>query len=220
MKYIEKGEPPKEFEDYKKTPEASFSDLGKEKNCSIKRILKESLLAEQGYICCYCGNRIGRGNSSIEHFMPKDENLYPELQLEYSNLLASCRIGDSKRSKKELFEGKKFPLNCDVKKDNNIISVSPLDPNCESLFTYDEEGNIYGLTKAARYAIEILGLNNAYLVHERKAAIDAYSVIEDASVLEEDLEYLSKKDEEGKFKPFCFAVIYYIKNYMLAVEAA
>lgn len=37
-----------------------------------KQILHESLLAEQGWVCCYCGRHISRLDSHIEHFRPQE----------------------------------------------------------------------------------------------------------------------------------------------------
>lgn len=53
-----------------------------------KKKLKEILLKEQGYICCYCGQRVEETNSHIEHVRPKKENKH--LTYEYYHLLISC----------------------------------------------------------------------------------------------------------------------------------
>ena len=52
MKYIQKNDPPKSLEEYKQTDGASFKDLD-ENHTNIKREIKNSLIAEQGGICCY-----------------------------------------------------------------------------------------------------------------------------------------------------------------------
>lgn len=44
------------------TPE---TDTGEKVN--PKQALQKALLQEQGYICCYCGKRIGEENIRIEH---------------------------------------------------------------------------------------------------------------------------------------------------------
>lgn len=68
-----------------------------------KAEIKKSLLKEQGYICCYCGNRIikDRNSSHIEHLIPKSKKdnagnyvqLNKEKVYDYDNLLASCYGG-------------------------------------------------------------------------------------------------------------------------------
>lgn len=219
MKYIRKTEPPQELEEYKTTEGATFDKLDKEYSY-IKRIVKDSLLAEQGYICCYCGKRINRENSMIEHFKPKGKGLYPELQLEYSNLLASCRGGSTERAAKIKFNQKKFPLSCDAKKENRVIEVSPTDPNCENFFAYDEDGEIYGLNSKANWAIEILGLNNEFLKNQRKAAIETYRNLPDETDWNEEIEFLSSLNKQGQYKPYCFVAINYIQHYKLDLVAA
>ncbi len=58
-----------------------------------KKDLKDALMNEQGYICCYCNIRISRENSHIEHFSPKNQETgFPDDALNYQNLLASCTI--------------------------------------------------------------------------------------------------------------------------------
>lgn len=54
-----------------------------------KNNLKEALLKEQGYICCYCGQELENGiPTAIEHFRPK--SVYKNLIFDYNNLMASC----------------------------------------------------------------------------------------------------------------------------------
>lgn len=219
MKYIQKRESPQSLEEYKLTEGASFDDLS-DNHSKVKRELKSSLMAEQGYICCYCGRRIERLSSTIEHFKPKAKGLFPELQLEYSNLLASCRGGNREREKKERYQGKKFPLSCDAKKDNRVIEVCPTDPNCESYFEYDEDGEIYGVNAKAKWAIEILGLDNEFLNNQRKAAIEPYRDLPDDTDWKSEIEFLSTPNRDGQYEPYCFAVIYYIKHYKLILAAA
>ena len=59
-----------------------------------KRELKQSLLEDQGYICCYCGKRIENDSTTpIEHLNPK--SIYKNRTYDYTNLLASCDGGSS-----------------------------------------------------------------------------------------------------------------------------
>jgi uncharacterized protein (TIGR02646 family) len=56
--------------------------------------LKEHLVKEQGYLCCYCGARVFPDhNSHVEHLLPK--NAHKHLTYDYGNLLVSC-MGGSK----------------------------------------------------------------------------------------------------------------------------
>jgi uncharacterized protein (TIGR02646 family) len=67
-----------------------------------KQMLREFLLREQGFICCYCGQRLlNNEKSPIEHLEPKSLKFWNEdegkhdyvnvhLTYDYDNLLASC----------------------------------------------------------------------------------------------------------------------------------
>lgn len=211
MKYIQKNAPPKSLEEYKITEGATFKDLDKN-HTSIKREVKNSLIEEQGGICCYCGTRIDRTDSMIEHFKPKAKGYFPELQLEYSNLLASCLGGQINRQ-----TNRRFPLCCDANKKNRVIEVSPTDPDCESYFKYDDDGNIYGITPEARYAIQILNLNNEVQKNRRKAAIAAYINLPEETDWQEEIRFLAARDRNGLYQPYCFVAIYYIKNFLVPI---
>lgn len=78
---------------------------GKQKNA-----LRQSLLAEQGHICCYCGNRIENkpGQVVIEHLLPKSKPAYRHLIFEYENLLLSCN-GCGKRAIYEVKQDDTLP---------------------------------------------------------------------------------------------------------------
>lgn len=214
MKYIVKSLSPVSLEEYKKTPGACYNDMPQK----VKEEVRQSLVSEQGGICCYCGSRIVPNHHSvIEHLYPKGLKQYSHLQLEYTNLLCSCDGGESDRTRKPKAEKRKFPSFCDDKKNNRILNLTPLDPTCETQFSYDEEGHIYGETDVAREAIEILGLECSPLVNLRKAAIKPYLNLElDEDGWNEEIADLSQR-HDGNFRSFCFAVIYYIKNFKMAV---
>lgn len=86
MKHVLKQASPQKFEDWKS--ENSYT------HWEAPGFLKEHLLTEQGYICCYCGMRIFKDHYTIiEHLEPRAK--YPHKMYEYTNLLASCN-GDQK----------------------------------------------------------------------------------------------------------------------------
>ncbi len=213
MKYIIKQSSPTSLENYKKEIGACFDELPK----IVKDELRHSLFDEQGGICCYCGKRISDNYTSvIEHLYPRGLKQYVHLQLEYTNLLCSCDGGVSDRTGKSKAEKRKFPSYCDDKKNNRVLKVHPLCIDCEKKFGYDEEGHIYGLTPEAGETIEILGLDCATLVNLRKAAIEPYVEQQQSdSEWNQIIERLKKKTN-GIFSSFCFAVIYYIKNFKMA----
>jgi len=204
MKYIQKQTPPLEFIKYQRKKGSSFSDLSEK----IKESLRKSLLEEQGYICCYCGQRVEFENSVIEHI--KCRQRYPCLQLDYTNLVCSCRGGQDKR-----VHNRQYPLNCDANKGNMDIHVSPLDEECFKRLDFDDAGNIYGLDKEAKDTIEVLNLNNCKLKNIRNSAIEAYRWCDDQTDWRDELARIKEPYSDGQYEPFCFVIQKFIENYRL-----
>ena len=98
-----------------------------------------------------------------------------------------------------------------------MIEVSPTDPDCESCFKYDDEGNIYGTTPKACHAIQILNLNNEVQKNRRRAAIQVYSNLPKETDWQDEIRFLSARDRNGLYQPYCFAAIYYIKNFLMPI---
>ena len=212
MQYIEKGQEPSGLKHYKETPGVCFLHLPSE----VKTELKESLLREQGYICCYCGKRIELDPSTkLEHLLCRAQ--HPDLELVYENIIASCDGSQGEHDRK------RFPIHCDAKKRNKMIDISPLCQDCEDRFWYDEDGGIYGGSDTVQKVIDTLGLDCATVKNRRKAAIKAYTIYRDFPELTEEtpdfwrikLEYNLTRDSEGKYPEYCFAVRYYIRGHCL-----
>jgi uncharacterized protein (TIGR02646 family) len=104
--------------------------------------LRTSLLDEQGKICCYCQKKIptvkneyGNPLMKTEHFIPKNgKEADTSLQLEYSNLLASCKGNSDKK-------GVKFKDHCDSSKGHKRLKILPnpaeiRQVNCNHFFKY------------------------------------------------------------------------------------
>ena len=85
MKYIEKNNEPQIFTEWKNSGTKTYSNL---RNL-VKSELKNTLLLEQGYICCYCESKILSDNSHIEHLDPQCNNNGNDL--DFNNLLCSCQ---------------------------------------------------------------------------------------------------------------------------------
>lgn len=93
MRRIQKTIAPQEFIDFRKNmPGTGFGNLSGEP----KNALRKRLLEDQGYICCYCGQRIDDDNTKIEHIKP--QKYFPELSLDFNNMLASCDGGEKDRN--------------------------------------------------------------------------------------------------------------------------
>lgn len=210
MRYIIKNAEPHELSKYRETPGVCFDEM----DSQTKAAVKSSLLKEQGYLCCYCGKQIELDiHTILEHLLPRGVPQYRSLELYYENILASCDGGQRERAS----GNKRFPEYCDSKKKNYIIPITPLDPTCECSFIYDEVGEIHpavATNNDAIRTIDILGLNNPYLNHCRKAVIDAYkdwNLSRDQWMNE--LEKLNKMTD--RLIEFCFVARYYIQNYKI-----
>jgi len=169
------------------------------------------LLQEQGFICSYCGRRITKDISHIEHLKPRYP--YTELTLEYTNMLASCQ---RERERKE-------PLHCGSKKDhwyNEDLMVSPINVNCAEFFRYTDDGQILATNNsekqlAAQTTIDKLALNIDKLKDLRAKALEPILEIINAITEGERQDLIlgfSETDSKGYYEEFCAAIIYLLKN--------
>lgn len=230
MRYIKKQQAPPKFTQWKAEAnedwQPHWSSNKKKTNFQNpqKQIVHQSLLKEQGYICCYCQRRIDLNNSHIEHFKPKDEDYYPELSLEYNNFLASCQkekitLEDSEEKIREYAES---PVHCGHAKGNwydEKLTVSPLIQNCADYFRYTEAGEILPSedpykNEAAKVTIEKLGLDK--LNDKRRAVIK--DLFGEEELTKEEIEKFiasfDKINEEDQYDPFCNVLIYILKQYI------
>jgi uncharacterized protein (TIGR02646 family) len=201
MKYIVKDQEPEGLLNWKtlatQEQKTDFEAIpGK-----VKRLVKQSLMDEQGHLCCYCERRIEDDDSHIEHFCPRsDESVDP---LDYKNLLCSCQ--------KRLKSGE--PRHCGVLKDewfDKKLLISPLSSDCETRFTYTADGGISGTNEAAMETIKRLGLYISKLTSLREKAIAPFldEEINNTDFINFVAGYL-RKDKKGRFAEF-FTTIQYL----------
>ncbi len=168
-----------------------------------KNEVKDSLMKEQGYICCYCERRLTDDDSHIEHFTPQSNNAVDTL--DYTNMLCSCQD--------KLKKG--VPRYCGISKDNwfdeNLL-ISPLDSNCEGRFAYTGDGKIQPADEfdaAAIKTIEKLGLDINKLNALREKAIDQF--LDENLDGEDFLKFVNgylKKKSDGTFEEFWTTINY------------
>ncbi len=209
MKHIIKQGEPEGFSAWKSLANPDWQPEYGNLSTDVKEILKQSLMEEQGWICCYCQQRITDETSHIEHFRPQSK--FPMEALDYENMLCSCQ----KRMKKG------EPLYCGNAKDdwydeNNI--VSPLDPECESSFIFTGNGLIMAVDndQAAHETIARLKLDIAKLNNMRANAIDPF--LDDSLSKHEMKRFVTgylQKDEQGKFNEFWTVINYLFGDYSI-----
>lgn len=182
-------------------------------NYQEKNELRTSLLTEQGYICCYCMQRISSDKMKIEHWQSQD--IYPNLQLSYNNLLGACEGGEGLPDRLQ---------HCDTKKGNIEISINPTDNriNCEDVIKYRGTGEIYSDDETINKELkDILNLNVQTLVNNRREVLEL--VLKElkseyakgdwtASILNKKIQEWSSRQKDGKYQPYCQIVIYHLKK--------
>jgi len=138
-----------------------------------KKNFHKFLIDEQKSICCYCEQKIIIDESHLEHLLAQNLDTYSEYLFEYNNLLCSCQ--------RKLEKGE--PRHCGNSKGSHILPITPLESNCETKFTYTEDGYIDGINDDAKKTIEILQLDIDNLNNLRANAIEPFLI--DPITLEE-----------------------------------
>lgn len=213
MKLINKKQEPIEFTNWKNKANKDWQPTYLNFQNPEKQKVFQSLLEEQGCICCYCERELKNNDYHIEHFKPKDKNLFPKLQLVYTNLHCSCQRNTTAHE----------PLHCGNSKDNwfdgNLL-ISPLDSDCKTKFIYTGDGHIKPsdvTDNSARTTIDKLKLDIDKLVDLRNKAIEPFIIdpitheeisLDDAKKFAE--KYLIEKD--GKYNEFFTTIKYLFEN--------
>lgn len=208
MKHIAKDQNTPDFDKWKASANDDWQPTYEDLSGTIKEEVKNSLIKEQGYICCYCERRLTDDGSHIEHFNPQTNNAVNPL--DYANMLCSCQ--------NQLEQGE--PRHCGHLKgdwfDNQLL-VSPLDPDCEGHFTYTADGKIQPAEKSddsARMTIEKLGLNVNKLNALRKKAIEPF--LDENLSEQEFFQFVSgylRKNTGGMFGEFWTTIDYiFVQN--------
>lgn len=220
MKQIVKTAEPHSLVQHRANQPAFYDNLA----LASKEDLRQSLLSEQGHICCYCMKRIPEKvekdstvsyEMKVEHY--KCQDAFPALQLTYSNLLGACTGNEGKPKKLQT---------CDTKKENSIkLTINPTSnlPNCQDLFKYNADGeisSINGDTDIDKQLNEILNLNMQTLkdgrseiyerVHE-KVRVESRRFKNDKAGFVRQLEIEKEKwlnRSDNKYREYCMVAIY------------
>lgn len=198
MKYVCKQAPPESFELWKARANEDWQPTYTDLRNPEKAELQEHLLAEQGWVCCYCGRRVTEEDSHIEHFRPQER--YGDQALRYENLLASCIRATNPGS----------PLHCGHAKENQFDEqrmLSPLQNDCEMRFSYALDGQVIPADDRAAYTRDLLKLDIAFLCNRRQELLrrvfdEAFLESVDDGELERLQEAFQRRDEDGKLPDF------------------
>jgi|AntAceMinimDraft_16_1070373.scaffolds.fasta_scaffold18588_2 uncharacterized protein (TIGR02646 family) len=208
MKRILKQPEPQELIDFVSAENDNWKPSYGNLDGKTKRATKQALMAEQGYLCCYCERRVTDDDSHIEHLIP--QSVPAAGSLDYSNMLCSCQNVLRKEE----------PRHCGHLKDNAELAISPLDASCETRFSFTGDGHIHAADVNDALAIETiqtLGLDIRKLNGLRAGAI--------APFLESDLTenefrlfvtgYL-QQDAQGAYGEFWTTIQYLFEGYAIS----
>jgi len=226
MKCIEKGQEPLSLSAFREKEQQanihpSYGNLDK----GIINDLNDSLLKEQGYLCCYCMEEISLKSLRREHFLPQSR--FKTEELNYFNIFAACNFSNGLPPEQQ---------HCDIKKGNLLIPKYLLDSKCSDYFRYNRSGEIlpYGdfkrykdyddnfhklnaEQKAVLSTIEILNLNAERLKTKRQnfilpliQSINGFS----KEQIKQKIEDYKTTDNLGKLKRFCGVAVYILEDYL------
>lgn len=181
-----------------------------------KAPVRDALTREQGFLCCYCGARVGvkKDDCHIEHLVP--QSVDPARALDYRNILASCQGRDIKPPP--------HPKHCGHKRGTNLLEVTPLQTDCATYFVFSSSGELRespepGKSAPAQRTIQALGLGIEKLRAARAAAIT--EAIASLDVLPEEthqayLQSFDVPDAKGHLAEFSFAIQAVLRAYLPA----
>ncbi len=218
MKQIFKSGEPKSLVNHRALSNSSFDNLPKDE-------LRERLLIDQGYICCYCMRRIPEKKlpgSKIEHYKCQDiyngTNGYPDLTLSYKNLFVACTG----------FQGSKLEFQtCDTFKGNKELQKIDLLSPIEKSIIYKTDGTITSNdVEIANDLTDVLNLNTEKLVKGRAEIIGTiqrrrqelvsakkYNI---SSLQKELKHWTSKKD--GMYKEYFMVAVFFLNKFIHKLE--
>jgi len=202
MKHIvKKPEPPELIEWKANWPDMTPGWEELDNDSQMKQTVKQSLLTEQGRICCFCETEVGMSSGHIAHLYAKSKDEYKHLALEYTNLLYSCPENP-----------KKVPNTCGHAQGNETPPISPLDEDCETHFTYSESGNILGKNDNARETIRMLNLNGSKRLRDSRRLVFEETRNNKRILLSHDfdrwLDNELKRQSDGTFKEYWTTIKY------------
>lgn len=189
MKYIQKTPEPEFLKSWKRAnPGLKYTDF--QKNTPLKARLRKSLLNEQYYLCCYCGNSLKDYRDDeyhIEHFIPQHRD--NRLTLSYTNMMISCNGLD------HVYKDPYERNYCGHRKGKtyDVQMLSPLSPDCEDRLTTSADGSIVSSKEmdiGAQKFIEAINLNNYVLVESRSMII---------GLIIKELSSISAEDEQSLY---------------------
>ncbi|MFT5328930.1 MAG: hypothetical protein ACI9KA_000007 [Parasphingorhabdus sp.] len=223
MRQIKKQAPPAALTEWiaanQNGPNCGYGSVSSE----LRKIIRESLVAEQGCLCAYSGRKIDVDSCHIEHLKPQAHCQGNE-DVTYRNLVAAVPTPNAP----------KLPYGAHLKDnwpsdDEQALFVSPLQDGCAARFSYNFRGEIRPANPAdegAKETIKRLGLDHSILVAFRREAINRTlqapkkgTASLDPKAARRRMKDLQKKDAgAAPLEPFSFALINALENHIERVQ--
>lgn len=202
MRTIQKGRGPTSLTQHRQQPHADYD------NYTDKDALRQTLVAEQRGVCCYCQSRIKATpeGMKIEHWQCQAD--YPARQLDFSNMLGAC-VGGQGRPERE--------HHCDTRKGNSGLCFSVCDPAhpIERKIRFLGDGTISSDDAAVDEEInDVLNLNLPRLVSNRRGLLMAFQERLGKGARLDSARELSKWDgrQPGDLPEFAQVVVYWLQK--------
>lgn len=191
------------------------------------------LLEDQGNLCAYTMQKISSLSCHIEHFKPqalcrkedkeKRDNGLPELNedIAWLNLFA-CFPAPLKKTRE--IPKPQEPGYGAIQKKNLPIKISPLDAECETLFSFSSDGSISADNENAKDAINVLNLKHKSLCEQREEKIKGiglHPLSPEPMSLHEAKEFLEsgwRSRLDTGFLEFCVALRDAAREHLISLE--
>jgi uncharacterized protein (TIGR02646 family) len=211
MRTIQKSIEPASLVQHRNSAHADYE------NYTDKDTLRVYLVTEQRGLCCYCLSRIRADGQAMKIAHWRSQDRYPAQQLDYANLLGACRGNEGQPRKSQ---------HCDTRQGNSDLSRNPANPTHRvgEAIRFEGDGRIVSDDGTFDTELnDVLNLNVAFLMNNRKATLDAFirALPADGSLRRESLErWLHNWNGEshaGELEPFCQVVVYWLRKRLARV---
>jgi len=168
MRHVKKSSPePSGLLEYRKTQKGptDWDSL----STPTKDAIRNRLIEDQGYLCCYCMRRISSTEMKMEHYVPRrGPDGDPERELDWSNMLAACDGNEGRRWSDQT---------CDTRKGSRKLELDPQNSAHIRDLGYLPDGRLKVRSGDERRQQDIddtLNLNSTTLKRNRKNALDGF----------------------------------------------
>jgi uncharacterized protein (TIGR02646 family) len=211
VRHIRKGHEPQSLLKYRLQTGATYDGLPQE----AKDAIREQLAREQGFLCCYCMQRITPEpfGMKIEHWAPQGDPATRHRQLDWKNLLGACKGNEGQPWRAQ---------HCDTRKADTPVSVNPTEERCEQLVRFLGDGTAESGDPIVDNELnQNLNLNQAQLRNNRKAVLGAFLEAMERKhsgftwppgALEREMAVLQQPNPAGMLQPYCQVPLYWLKK--------